>query len=85
MAEAIQKDPNNPILYYNLGVVSGELGEKEVAESYYKKSIELDPNNENSYLNLVALILDGEQEIVNEMNNLGTSRADNLRLSLIHI
>tara|TARA_Y100001935_G_scaffold234893_1_gene218471 strand:- start:92 stop:1324 length:1233 start_codon:yes stop_codon:yes gene_type:complete len=79
MAEAIQKDPNNPILYYNLGVVSGELGEKEVAESYYKKSIELDPNNENSYLNLVALILDGEQEIVNEMNNLGTSRADNLR------
>lgn len=79
MNEAIEKDPTNPILYYNLGVVSGELGEMDAAVSYYEKSIELDPNNENSYLNLVALILDGEQEIVNEMNSLGTSRADNLR------
>jgi len=79
MSEAIKKEPNNPVLYYNLGVVSGELGEKEAAVSYYEKSIELDPSNENSYLNLVALILDGEQEIVSEMNNLGTSRSDNLR------
>ena len=79
MSEAIEKEPNNPILYYNLGVVSGELGEKDVAISYYEKSIELDPSNENSYLNLVALILDGEQDIVDEMNSLGTSRADNLK------
>jgi tetratricopeptide (TPR) repeat protein len=79
MSEAIEKDPNNPILYFNLGVVSAELGEKDVAVSYYQKSIELDPNNENSYLNLVALILEGEQDIVNEMNSLGTSRADNIK------
>ncbi len=77
MSEAIEKEPNNPVLYYNLGVVSGELGEKDVAISYYEKSIDLDPTNENSYLNLVALILDGEQDIVDEMNRLGTSRADN--------
>ena len=77
MSEAIEKEPNNPVLYYNLGVVSGELGEKDVAISYYEKSIDLDPTNENSYLNLVALILDGEQDIVDEMNSLGTSRADN--------
>ena len=79
MSEAIEKEPNNPVLYYNLGVVSGELGEKEVAISYYKKSIELNPSNENSYLNMVALILDGEQDIVNQMNSLGTSKADNLK------
>ena len=79
MSEAIEKEPNNPVLYYNLGVVSGELGELEAAISYYQKSIELDPKNENSYLNMVALILDGEQDIVNEMNSLGTSRADNLK------
>ena len=85
MSEAIEKEPNNPILYYNLGVVSGELGEKESARTYYEKSIELDPTNENSYLNLVALILDGEQEIVNEMNNLGTSRSDNLRYDELKI
>ena len=79
MSEAIEKEPNNPVLYYNLGVVSGELGELEAAISYYQKSIELDPKNENSYLNMVALILDGEQDIVNQMNSLGTSRADNLK------
>ena len=79
MSEAIELDPSNPILYYNLGVVSADLGEKDVAVEYYKKSIELDPTNENSYLNLVALILDGEVPIIDEMNSLGTSRADNIR------
>ena len=77
MSVAIVNEPNNPVLFYNLGVVSGELGEMVVAISYYEKSIELDPTNENSYLNLVALILEGEQDIVDQMNSLGTSRADN--------
>ena len=79
MSEAIEKDPSNPILYYNLGVVSADLGEKDVAVEYYKKSIELDPTSENSHLNLVALILDGETSIIEEMNSLGTSKADNVR------
>ena len=79
MSEAIEKDPSNPILYYNLGVVSADLGEKDVAVEYYKKSIELDPTSENSHLNLVALILDGETSIIEEMNSLGTSRSDNAR------
>ena len=79
MSEAIELDPSNPILYYNLGVVSADLGEKYVAIEYYNKSIELDPTSENSYLNLVALILDGETSIIEEMNSLGTSRADNVR------
>ena len=79
MSQAIEKEPNNAVLYYNLGVVSAELGEKEVAVSYYQTSIDLDPSNENSYLNLVALILEGEEDIVSEMNSLGTSRADNLK------
>jgi len=79
MALAIEKEPTNALLYYNLGVISAELGEKESAIDYYRSSINLDPNYEPSYLNLVALILDGEQDIVNEMNSLGTSRADNQR------
>ena len=79
MSEAIELDPSNPILYYNLGVVSADLGEKDIAVEYYKKSIELDPTNENSYLNLVAVILDGEVPIIDEMNSLGTSRANNIR------
>ena len=46
---------------------------------HYEKAIELDPSFESSYLNLVALILNGESAIVEEMNSLGTSRKDNLR------
>ena len=77
VAEALKQDPSNATLYYNLGVVSSELGEKEDAENYYNKAIELDPKMQNAYLNLVSLVLEQENTIVEEMNSLGTSRAEN--------
>jgi tetratricopeptide (TPR) repeat protein len=75
--EALQQDPSNATLYYNLGVVSSELGKKKDAQDYYKKAIGLDPKMQNAYLNLVSLILEQENIIVEEMNSLGTSRAEN--------
>ena len=77
VSEALKEDPTNATLYYNLGVVSSELGEKKDAENYYNKAIELDPKMQNAYLNLVSLILEQEGTIVEEMNSLGTSRAEN--------
>lgn len=77
MEEAIAQDPNNAILYYNLGVVNGNKGNREASIFYYKKAIELDPNYEATYLNLASVILEGEAEIVEEMNTLGTSASDN--------
>jgi len=79
MKEAIAQDPNNATLYFNLGVVNAQNGNTEEAREYYEKTIELDPNYESGYLNLVSLILQGESEILEEMNGLGTSRADNVR------
>ncbi|MEK9604064.1 MAG: tetratricopeptide repeat protein [Flavobacteriaceae bacterium] len=79
MNEAIAQDPENANLLYNLAVVTSDLGEKEKARSYYEKAIEIDPNYKNAYLNLVALILEGEQNIVEQMNSLGTSTADNAK------
>ena len=79
MELAITKDPKNGILYYNLGVISSEQGENDSALEYYKKAIEFKPDYVDAYLNLVAVILDGEQSIVDEMNNLGTSKKDNIR------
>ena len=79
MELAITKDPENGILYYNLGVISSEQGENNSALEYYKKAIEFKPDYVDAYLNLVAVILDGEQSIVDEMNNLGTSKKDNIR------
>lgn len=79
MELAITKDPENGILYYNLGVISSEQGENDSALEYYKKAIEFKPDYVDAYLNLVTVILDGEQSIVDEMNNLGTSKKDNIR------
>ncbi|NER11883.1 tetratricopeptide repeat protein [Leptobacterium flavescens] len=79
MKEAVQKDPDNPVLYFNLGVISAEQNNYDQAKGYYEKSIEIDPNYKDSYLNLASLILTQEGPIVDEMNSLGTSRADNVR------
>lgn len=77
MREAIVLDPNNAMLYYNLGVVNGNAGKRDEAIAYYKMAIELDPTYEASYLNISYVILEGESSIVKQMNNLGTSAAEN--------
>ena len=79
MIEATEKDPDNPELQYNLGVITSESGDNKLAETYYRKAIQLDPQYADAYLNLAAVILDQEAPLVEEMNNLGTSRADNLK------
>ena len=83
MKEAIAQDPNNSSLYFNLGVVNAQRGNTEEARIYYEKSIELNPESEAGYLNLVSLILEGESKIVEEMNSLGNSRADNARYEVL--
>jgi tetratricopeptide (TPR) repeat protein len=74
---AMEKDPNNPELQYNLGVVAADAGEFEASKKYYEKAIALDPDYADAHNNMAALILSKEQEIVEKMNALGTSAADN--------
>ena len=76
MEEATVKDPENPELQYNLGVIAAEGGDNETALNYYKKAIELDPNYADAYNNMAVIILDKDQKIVEKMNALGTSAAD---------
>ena len=64
MQLAVEKDPNNAILYYNLGVINGEQGDLELAKEFYLKALELDNTYTATYLNLVGLILEGEGPIV---------------------
>lgn len=77
--EALAQDPNNATLYFNLGVVSGDLGDKVKSREFYQKAIEIDATMSNAYLNLVALILQDEAAIVEQMNSLTNSRADNVK------
>ena len=73
---AIQKDPMNPELQYNLGVISSETDDFESSKKYYLKAIELNPEYVNAYINLAALILGQEESILDQMNSLGSSAAD---------
>jgi len=85
ISQAVEKDPNNAILYFNLGVVNNDLGDSESAREFYEKAIEIDPSYETAYFNLTSLILAGESTIVDEMNSLGTSRADNARYDTLKL
>ncbi len=77
MEEATTKDPDNAELQYNLGVIAAEGGDKEIAIKYYKKAIELNPKYADAHNNMAVLILEKDQAIIEKMNALGTSSADN--------
>lgn len=77
MKEVVSQDPNNPVLYYNLGVSAEQLGDIKGAKGYYEKAIELDPKMENAYINLATATLAKERDLVEQMNKLGTSPAEN--------
>lgn len=79
MNEASAQDPKNPELKYNLGVVYANAGETEAAMDYYKQAIALRPAYPQANMNMASIILSGEAAIVEEMNSLGTSSADNRR------
>ena len=79
MEKAIELDPDNGILYYNLAVIYAEQGELALAKEKYFQAIKLVPDYVDAYLNLVSVILEDEVSIVDEMNSLGTSKKDNLR------
>lgn len=74
---ATQKDPTNPELQYNLGVVAAEAGDSESARKYYDKAIALEPEYADAHNNMAVLILASEQELIEKMNALGTSASDN--------
>lgn len=88
ISEVVAKNPNNADLWYNLGVISGQskdLNAKAEAEKYYIKVIEIDPKYKNAYTNLAILKLDGEEKIVEEMNKLGTTPADNKKYDALKL
>jgi tetratricopeptide (TPR) repeat protein len=73
ISEALEKNPNNADLVFNLGVISYNNKELVDAEKYYLRAIAIDPKYGNAYLNLAILKLDGEKILIDKMNKLGTS------------
>ena len=76
ISQALEMEPNNVDLLFNLGVVAADAGEFDEAKKYYDKAISADATYVRAYMNMAALILEQEQGIIDEMNGLGTSAAD---------
>lgn len=74
---ALEKNPNDEVLIFNLGVTCANANQLEDAEKYYRKAIELKPDFMNAYLNLADLVLKPDAKIVEEMNKIkGTSDSE---------
>lgn len=76
MAEAADMEPNNPDLHYNIGVINMEQGYIEEARSAYEKAIAIDPGYINAQLNLSTTYVNEGNALIDEMNSLGSSKAD---------
>jgi tetratricopeptide (TPR) repeat protein len=81
--EALEKNPTNIDLIFNLGVISADGGKLDEAEKYYRRALEIDPNYFNANLNLAELKLRGDEKWVTEINKLGTSEKDNKRYEVL--
>jgi tetratricopeptide (TPR) repeat protein len=79
MELVVASDPDNPELYFNLGVGASGMGEEEKALNYYERALALRPDYREALINFAILKLSAEKTIVEEMNGLGNSRADNAR------
>jgi len=79
MGKASEMAPNNPDLLYNIGVINMEQGNMQEAREAYLKALEVDPNYINALLNLSTTYVNEGNGLIDEMNGLGTSRADTQR------
>lgn len=76
MAEAARMAPDNADLHYNMGVINMEQGNLEEARKAYKKAIEINPGYVNAQLNLSTTYVNEGNALIDQMNELGNSRAD---------
>lgn len=76
MEEATQLAPDDPNLFYNIGTISLEQNNFEDARAALRKAIELKPDYSDAQLNLSLTYLNEGNALVNEMSELGTSKAD---------
>ncbi len=89
MEENIAKDPSNPEMHLQLGILYNTLAHptggaapanaKEYytkAEGAYKKAVELEPNSGSYNYQLGAFYFNQGADINNNMNNLGTGKED---------
>lgn len=73
---AINAAPDNKVLYFAKGTALGSLKRYEDARNAYEAAIALDANYYDAYNNIASLYLDQTAPLVDRMNDLGLSDAD---------
>lgn len=76
LERAIESEPDNPDLYFTLGVMHEELENLDKAAEAYQKAIEVNPSYYNAVFNLAVLNYNVAVELIKEKNNLGISSAE---------
>ena len=76
LENAIKAAPNNKILYFAKGMTLGNLNKKEEAETAYLNAVKIDSNYFDAFNNLANLYLEQTVSIIEKMNSLGLSQAD---------
>ncbi len=77
VTQLLDKNPNDADLVYNLGVIAFDGGQMTEAEQYFRKTIAINPEYANAYVNIAAIKFKEDKLVVDKMNALGTSAADN--------
>jgi tetratricopeptide (TPR) repeat protein len=75
--EALNVIPNNKDLLYTLGINYADLEQYDKSKMHLIKLIEIDPKYKYANYSVGFAILGEEKAIIEQMNKLGTSAADN--------
>lgn len=70
LERAIETEPDNANLYYNLAYISEQTGDDEAAIANYKKAIEADPEYFDATFNLAVNYYNKAAEILKEANEM---------------
>ena len=81
--EILVKNPNDADLNFNLGVIAMQAENMADAKKQFNRVLEIDPNYANAHINLAGIVLRDDKKLVDDINSLGTSAADNKKYDLL--
>lgn len=68
--DAIEAEPDNGNLYYNLAYIYDQEGDRENAIEAYKSAVEAQPDYFDAYFNLAVIYYNDAADILKEANNM---------------
>lgn len=83
LESAINAAPDNKILHFAKGSALGSLKKYDEAKKAYLKAIAIDKDYFDAYNNLGSLYLDQAAPLIDRMNNLGLSQADQKKYNVL--